>query len=159
MPFGSLGSAHLMCTVYSESSQVIFPEISSAFSVRQHTDVIARQSFFIVEQYSHSVETVMYLQAWCGRWRRLPCCSDWGRSGRCKRGFLSDSWWNGAGWRWPWIPCRKPWMKSYSPLLPPPGYEWPCHWAAKRAWCEDERKSYWPRPPEICVVLTAWAHQ
>lgn len=101
----------------------------------------------------------MYLQAWCGRWRRLPCCSDWGQSGGCKRGLRSDSWWNGANLRWRWIPCRKPWMKSYSLLLPPRGYEWQNHWAVKRAWCKDERKSYWPRPPEICVVLMVWAHQ
>ncbi len=47
MPLGALGSIHRMCTEYSETSQIIAPTMSSAFSIKTDKKIVINNVFTI----------------------------------------------------------------------------------------------------------------
>lgn len=53
-----------------------------------------------------------HLQALCGHWHMLPCCSERSQWGGCRHGFQSGSWWSGAARRWQRTLGPEPWQLS-----------------------------------------------
>ncbi len=68
-----------------------------------------------------------YVQAGCGRWRMLACCSGSDLWDGCRHGSRSGSWWSGPVWKWPWTLWSWLWTPS-SDSCPSLGLTWCKSW-------------------------------